>query len=55
MWTIKEKESSVAEGLEVLGIEPVSMKKASGKVGKIPLQSFDRATFEAFLQVTGQA
>jgi len=55
VWTVQEKESSVARALESLGIEPVPMKKTSGKVGKIPLQSFDRATFVAFLQAMGQA
>lgn len=55
VWTIKEKESAVAKALEFLCIEPIPMAKASGKVGKIPLQSFDPMTFIKFLDALGQA
>jgi len=41
--------------LNELGIEPIPMKKSSGKVGKIPLQKFDRLAFVAFLNALGQS
>ncbi len=55
IWTVKEKETSVAKALEILGVEPIPMKKPTGKVGKIPLQSFDPLTFMNFLEALGQA
>ncbi len=55
VWTIKEKESSVAKALEVLCIESKPLEKATGKIGKIPFQTFDRLAFETFLRALGQA
>lgn len=55
VWTIKDKEHSVAKALELLGVEPNPVKKATGKIGKIPLQSFDCLTFIEFLEALGQA
>jgi hypothetical protein len=54
IWTIKNKERSVVEALEILNIEPIPMKKPTGKVGKIPLQSFDPPAFLKFLEALGQ-
>ncbi len=55
VWTTKEKESSVAKALKALGTEPIPINKSLGKIGKIPLQSFDRLAFVTFLQTLGQA
>ena len=54
VWTVKEKEASVAKVLELLDIEAIPMTKASGKVGKIPLSLFDADKFVKFLDALGK-
>lgn len=55
IWTVKEKEAPIAAALVKIGIEPKPMKLATGKVGKIPLETFNRETFVRFLQELGKA
>jgi hypothetical protein len=55
VWVVKEKEDVVAKALKALGVEPKPIKKSSGKIGKIPLQSFNKTSFLTFLEALGQA
>lgn len=55
VWTVKEKETDVAEALITLRVETKPITKSSGKIGKIPLQGFTKEGFISFLRALGNA